>query len=166
MIEQLCVHKTSGKTFRIVGEQDNTILLECEGRIKPIAISTFKRYYQTLTITNNKVKVDKEVQIQQAPKKQYQYYKNYCRNLMPLWNGTIGDKCLNIKDQEGNIIIQCTMSETKKCIKVKQVKTGARRYFPKFEQAKRHIVYDQDIKTTEYLSKLFDKWLKQQMEAN
>lgn len=186
MEQKMCINTTNQKVFRIAGENETTVILEVEGKLKSIKLSTFKRYYRILTVgKDNKIVSDKQQTAQQVePKlqkqvetqqkeKQYthqggdknvvwnKYYKKYKRNVYPLWNGSIEQQTLFLKDQQGNKLIECTMSKTLTCIKVKQLNSGAKRYFTNFDQAKKHVLYDQDIKTIEYIGKLFEKWLSQ-----
>lgn len=94
----------------------------------------------------------------------YPYYRHYERNQKPLWNTVVEDNALYCCNEAGDKLIKCTLSKTAVCIRIEQVATKAKRYFTNFNRAKRHLVYDQDIKTTQYIGEKFDKWLKAQQK--
>ena len=144
---------------------------------KTIAENTLHRYYEEVQpVQPAQPKADKQVKTAAKQPKQpkqpvadktnkYPYYRHYERNQQPLWNTTIEGNVLYINDEKGNKIIKCNLSKTGNCIRIEQLKLRARRYFTNFARAKRHIVYDQDIKTTQYVGDKFDKWLKDAQKA-
>lgn len=146
-------HKTNKKTYGLTQIVDNDAYLidvNTDER-KTITLSTLHRYYEEVQPVANKTN-------------KYPYYRHYERNQKPLWNTQTVDDTFYCCAEDGTKIIKCTLSKTAICIRIEQVATKAKRYFTNFNRAKKHLVYDQDIKTTQYISEKFDKWLKAQQK--
>ena len=180
--QQICMNKTTGKTYIITGQQNDIVCLAVDGKIKSIKLSTFKRHYRLL---NEQMKVDEQLTEQMCEQQQKEYdrivqhdqkqkekvskkinakpwkyyYKPYAKNSLPLWDAVIEDGDLILKDVNKNIIMTCYMSKTKTCVIVKQQSTGCRRYFNNFRMVRKHILNNQDIRTINSVGKVFDKWL-------
>lgn len=179
---QICINKTTGKTFIIVGQQNDTILLAVDGKVKPIKLSTFKRHYKLL---NNEMRVDEQLTEQVCNDQQQKYdamvekdcrikeriskkivakpwkyyYKPYERNSAPLWDAIIENDNLIVRDADKKTIMIGRMSKTKTCVVIEQQSTGCKRYFNNFKMARSHVLNNQDIRTIQSIGKVFDKWL-------
>ncbi len=163
-----CVNINNGRTFTIEGENEEGLMLVENGKVKIIKPSTFKRYYRLLD-NNNKSSEQLTEQIQEEiPKKTYEgvykrYYKKYDRNTKPLWDARFDTKneVLELRDSNYNVIMKCRLSKSKECIVVKQMSSGAYRFFRKchINRALKHILYNQDIRTKEAIIPTFNMWL-------
>ena len=177
-----CINTQNQKTFAVEEVTETAVVLVVDGKLKTIKPSTFKRYYKLLDdkLTVDKQKTDevaqqlernkqqvlqteRERQAEAAKKHNVQknwqiYYKSYQKNSYPLWDAVVDKDILIVRDSDKNTIMQCRLSKTKTCIVVKQ-KDGAKRYFTKFTAARKHILYNQDIRTINSIGKVFDKWL-------
>lgn len=178
-----CINTQNHKTFAVEEVTETTIRLVVDGKVKDIKPSTFKRYYKFLD--DQKLTVDKQKteqvaeQLEQNKQQQQQveqkkaqiatkthnvekrwqaYYKHYERNNAPLWDAVIENGKLVARDTNKNVVLTCKMSKTKTCIVIKQ-QAGCQRYFTKFAAARKHVLYNQDIRTIQSISKVFDKWL-------
>ena len=178
-----CINTQNQKTFAVEEVTETTVRLVVDGKVKDIKPSTFKRYYrflddQKLTVDKQKTEqvaeqleqnkqqqqqAEQQRQIKQAKinnvKKNWQaYYKSYERNNAPLWDAVIENGKLVARDTNKNVVLTCKMSKTKTCIVIKQ-QAGCQRYFTKFDAARKHVLYNQDIRTIQAIGKVFDKWL-------
>lgn len=145
-------HKTNGKMYTATKMASGILLenIESDER-KTITPSTLRRYYKEV-----------EQAQQQNVTKKYdwrKYYKSYKRNISPLWDATITDDCkLVARDNDKNTIMTCTFTKTANCIVVTQ-RNGSKRYFTKINNALKHVLTNQDIRTIESITKTFKKWL-------
>lgn len=163
-------HKANKKQYKLNGIVDKNAFLNDiqSGDDKTVTLSTLHRYYEEVQ-PPKKEQPKKQPVVKKQPvtkeDKPKSYYRHYERNEKPLWNTTVEENILYVNDEKGNKVIKCNLSKTGNCIRIEQLKLRARRYFTNFARAKRHIVYDQDIKTTQYVGDKFDKWLKDAQKA-
>ena len=177
-----CINTNNKKTFAVEKITETAVLLVVNGEIKTIKPSTFKRYYKLL---NDELKVDDQKTQQVAQRleqseqqqkvvdqknseaiikkhnveKRWQaYYKPYQKNGYPLWDAVIERNTLIVRDSDKNTRLECKLSNTKTCIVIKQ-QDGSKRYFTKFTAARKHVLYNQDIRTINSIGVVFDKWL-------
>lgn len=170
--------KSNQTVYKLINTVGKTVYLQdASNTIKTVTVNTLNRYYLEVQparkplppadaireLTQKRAKQLKQSVADKTNK--YPYYKHYERNQKPLWNTQIVDNMLYCCAEDGTKIVKCTLSKTGNCVKIEQVASRAKRYFTDFARAKRHLVYDQDIKTTQYIGDKFDKWLKAQQKC-
>lgn len=166
--------KSNQTVYKLINTVGKTVYLQdASNTIKTVTVNTLNRYYLEVQPAQPEANKQTKAATKQAkqPKQpvadkanKYPYYKHYERNQKPLWNTQTIDNTLYCCAEDGTKIIKCTLSKTGNCVKIEQVASRAKRYFTNFARAKRHLVYDQDIKTTQYIGDKFDKWLKAQQK--
>lgn len=178
--------KSNQTVYKLINTVGKTVYLQdASNTIKTVTVNTLNRYYQEVQpvqptrkplppadvireLTQKRTKQPKQTEQSKQPvankTNKYSYYRHYKRNQKPLWNTQTIDNAFYCCAEDGTQIIKCTLSKTAICIRIEQVATKAKRYFTNFNRAKRHLVYDQDIKTTQYINEKFDKWLKAQQK--
>lgn len=167
---KLFQHKTNGKTYTATTMASGILLENTESdERKTITPSTLHRYYKELEQVQEVQEVKQVKQTKQAkqtkqPKvtKKYdwrKYYKSYQKNTLPLWDAAITTDCkLVARDNDKNVIMTCAFTKTVNCIVITQ-QNGSKRYFTKESSALKHVLTNQDIRTTESITKVFKKWL-------
>lgn len=185
-MKKYAINTQSNKTFEVASIEETAVVLVLDGKLKAIKPSTFKRYYKLL---DNNLKVDDKqtIEIVEQQREQIQknqeafkrdeqnaqkkhnvdkawkaYYRPYQQNEDPLWNAVIKENKLIIYSVNQKPVMTCQMSSSGRCIKVKQLNDNCKRYFAKFSVARKHILHNQDIRTTKAIGIVFDKWLADQ----
>lgn len=154
-MNQYAINTQNNKTFEVSAINETAVLLVVDGKVKSIKPSTFKRYYKLIEQTN-------PVEEKQTNKRWKNYYKPYKQNESPLWNATILNNELIILNTEKQPIMICSMSNSGRCVKVKQVRDNCKRYFTKFDVAKKHILNNQDIRTIRVIGSAYESWIADQ----
>ena len=185
-MKKYAINTQNNKTFEVAAIEETAVILTIDGKHKAIKPSTFKRYYKLL---NDNLQVDNqqttkvvEQQQEQIQKNQETfkrdeqnaqkkhnvdrawkaYYKPYQQNEDPLWNAVIKENRLVVYNVNQKPIMTCEMSNSGRCIKVKQLNDNCKRYFTKFNVARKHVLHNQDIRTIKAIGVVFDKWLADQ----
>lgn len=140
--------KKNGALALLVKQNEDGVLLQTEdNKTTQLALSTFKRWW----------KFTGEVTVA----KNYYQHKPYKRNEAPLWDAVIDqDNRLAVRDSDKNIIMLCSFSNSFKCIRIRQMKYNSSRYFTKYDVALKHILNNQDIRTSVSITETFKKWVK------